>query len=168
MITLFLLFFGFGLTTQAQEEEIKEPNRFLLLGLAVNPAISSLKNAWVIGEGRDYFIFDSWMIGYETGLAHRYYDDRSEYGFKTFFNTKYTLLRPGQTAIYLGVGAGLFETLQIMELESKFNFDFGVQGILGFTFGAPGADKFCFEAQVIKTSSDDQGFKIHILAGVRF
>ena len=165
---LALLFAASGWVFSAENGEIKEANRFLIFGMAVKPAVTELKNSWVIGEGRDYSIFGNLMAGYEVGLYYRFHQDRTEYGFKTFFNLKLAALNTSNVKLFLGGGAGLLETLRIMEQESGFRFNFGAQGVIGVDIGAPGKDKLCFEVHVVKAGGEFGEIQVHLLAGVRY
>jgi hypothetical protein len=142
--------------------------QFLLFGISVKPAPSSLSNSWVVSQGQDFSIIDFIAGGYEAGLAYRIYNDKAEYHFKTFFNSKFTLIDLKKTSFYLGGGAGFLELIKVSELERSLKFFFAYQGIIGLKIGFPTEDQFCIEIQFLKSMEEERGLQINLLAGVRF
>ncbi len=127
-----------------------------------------MSNSWTISQGQDFSIIESIAGGYEAGLAYRIYDDKAEYHFKTFFNTKYTLIDLKTTSFYIGAGAGFLELINVSELERKLQFFFGYQGVIGLKIGMPTQDQFCLEIQFLQSMEEGRELQINLLAGVRF
>lgn len=157
-----------GICSAEQDDDMRESNRFLLFGLAVKPSVTELKNSWVIGEGRDYHIYGGLLAGYEIGLYHRFHEDRTEYRFKTFLNLKTVPLRMKNVRLFFGGGAGLLEVLRVTELEHKFHFNLGIQGVFGFEIGAIDKDRFCVQVHAVNSGGESGDFQIHLMAGVRY
>lgn len=141
---------------------------FLLFGFSLNSLPYSLSNSWLISQGGDFPLAGELRGGYEAGLAYKNFDDRAEYHLKTFFNTRYDVIRLEKMSFYIGAGAGLLQLMKVTRHQSRINLFIGYQGIIGAKIGQAGKDKLCLEIQFFKSAEKGRGLQINFLTGVRF
>ncbi|MBN1273648.1 MAG: hypothetical protein JXB26_15380 [Candidatus Aminicenantes bacterium] len=141
---------------------------YFILGITVNECPFTLKNAWALSEGRDFFLTQKITFGYEIGLSHRYENDPPEFLFKTFFNMKFPWIHFGNLGVYAGGGAGLLESIRVNRLTVSADLQFSYQVIFGLRFGRPNTENICLELHFLQPTKPGYTSRLNILTGVTF